>query len=59
MKYRIMILKVRINMKLKITFDEKHLTEREIDLLLNSMFEMANENYNVELNIEVVNNHIE
>ena len=46
-------------MKLKITFDEKHLTEREIDLLLNSMFEMANENYNVELNIEVVNNHIE
>ena len=42
-------------MELKVTFDEKHLTEQEVNLLLDSMFEMANENYDVELNIEIVN----
>lgn len=42
-------------MELKVTFDEKHLTEQEVNLLLDSMFELANENYDVELNIEIVN----
>lgn len=50
--------KVRIKMELKVTFDEKHLTEHEVNLLLNSMFEMANENYDVELNIEIVKDDV-
>ena len=50
--------KARINMELKVTSDEKHLTEHEVNLLLNSMFEMANENYDVELNIEIVKDDV-
>ena len=50
--------KARIKMELKVTFDEKHLTEQEVNLLLNSMFEMANENYDVELNIEIVKDDV-
>ena len=49
--------KARIKMELKVTFDEKHLTEQEVNLLLDSMFEMANENYDVELNIEEYNHY--
>ena len=50
--------KARIKMELKVTFDEKHLTEQEVNLLLDSMFEMANENYDVELNIEIVKDDV-
>lgn len=50
--------KARIKMELKVTFDEKHLTEQEVNLLLDNMFEMANENYDVELNIEIVKDDV-
>ena len=50
--------KARIKMELKVTFDETHLTEQEVNLLLDSMFEMANENYDVELNIEIVKDDV-